>query len=381
MSTRAREIRQGGVRLLILLSASLLFATTTLAAPDEEALGKAEGYPICPSLVRAETRCLVGLVSHFDEIFPARKVARGARVRPLKRAAAEPAIQYTYQSRKAGLDDYLTRTRTTGLLILKDDTIFAERYQYDRTADHRMTSYSMAKTVVAMLVGVALSEGKIQSLDDRADKYVTELKGTAYGETPIRHLLSMSSGVKFTEVYSGSDNVATLTRLSLLGESAGGAATVMPFSTRERAPGEQFHYSSAETQVLGLVLRAATGKPLAEYLSEKIWQPLGAEATPPGTSTRAATRWHSWVSMPPCGTGRGSACCSRTMARSTAGRSFPLAGCVPRPHRRPSSSSRDGRTHSWVTATRPGSCPARSASSCYGDCADKPCSWIRQPNS
>jgi len=278
MSTRAREIRQGGVRLLILLSASLLFATTTLAAPDEEALGKAEGYPICPSLVRAETRCLVGLVSHFDEIFPARKVARGARVRLLKRAAAEPATQYTYQSRKAGLDDYLARTRTTGLLILKDDTIFAERYQYDRTADHRMTSYSMAKTVVAMLVGVALSEGKIQSLDDRADKYVTELKGTAYGETPIRHLLSMSSGVKFTEVYSGSDDVATLARLSLLGESAGGAATVMPFSTRERAPGEQFHYSSAETQVLGLVLRAATGKPLAEYLSEKIWQPLGAEA-------------------------------------------------------------------------------------------------------
>src|SRR5438874_9289108 len=88
----------------------------------------------------------------------------------------------------------------------------------------------------------------------------------------------MSSGVRFTEVYSGSDDMATLARLSVLGESDGGAATVMPFRTRDRPPGERFSYSSAETQVLGLVLRAATGKPLAEYLSEKIWQPMGAEA-------------------------------------------------------------------------------------------------------
>src|SRR5215468_12714159 len=88
----------------------------------------------------------------------------------------------------------------------------------------------------------------------------------------------MSSGVQFAEGYTGNSGLGTLFRLSALGESEGGPATVMPFSTRERAPGERFHYSSAETQVLGLVVRAATGKPLAEYLSEKIWQPMGAEA-------------------------------------------------------------------------------------------------------
>jgi CubicO group peptidase (beta-lactamase class C family) len=255
-----------------------LFAAGALAAPDEAALGKAEGYPICPMSVRPDTRCLVGLVSRFDEVFPARKVARGAETRLLKRAAREPAIRYRYQSQDGGLDDYLSRHRTTGLLILKGDTILAERYQYDRKPEQRMTSFSMAKMIVAMLVGVALSEGKVRSLDDRAEKYVAELKGTPYGETPIRHLLTMSSGVRFTEIYSGSDDVATLARLSVLGESDGGAATVMPFRTRDRPPGERFSYSSAETQVLGLVLRAATGKPLAEYLSEKIWQPMGAEA-------------------------------------------------------------------------------------------------------
>jgi CubicO group peptidase (beta-lactamase class C family) len=88
----------------------------------------------------------------------------------------------------------------------------------------------------------------------------------------------MSSGVRFTENYSGTDDVAELGRLSLLGQSAGGAATVTPFRTRDRAPGEKFSYSSAETQVLGLVLRSATGRPLAEYLSDRIWIPMGAEA-------------------------------------------------------------------------------------------------------
>jgi len=110
--------------------------------------------------VRPDTRCLVGLVSRFDEVFPARTIARDAETRLLKRAAREPAIRYRYQSQDGGLDDYLSRHRTTGLLILKGDTILAERYQYGRKAGQRMTSFSMAKTIVAVLVGVALSEGR-----------------------------------------------------------------------------------------------------------------------------------------------------------------------------------------------------------------------------
>jgi CubicO group peptidase (beta-lactamase class C family) len=263
------------IRVFLLVA---LIGGEAFAAPDEMVLGKAEGYPVCPPAVQAETRCLIGLVSRRDEVWPARKVVKGASARELKRAPAEPGIRYTYEGSTRGLDDYLSRNRTTGLLILKGDTILAEHYQYERTPEQRMTSMSMAKTIVAMLVGVALSEGRIQSLDDRAEKYVAELKGTPYGETPIRHLLTMSSGVRFTESYSGSDDIAMLVRLSLLAESDGGAATVLPFRTRDRAPGGRFHYASGDTQILGLVLRAATAKPLAEYLSEKIWRPMGAEA-------------------------------------------------------------------------------------------------------
>jgi CubicO group peptidase (beta-lactamase class C family) len=178
------------------LVALLFLATNGLAAPDEEALGKADGYPVCPGLARPETRCLVGLVSHFDEVFPARKVARGLQARALKRVATEPAIRYRFQGQDRGLDDYLAGHRTTGLLILRDDTIIAERYQYDRKPEHRMASYSMAKTIIAMLVGIALADGKITSLDDRPDRYVPELTSSPYGETPLRHLLTMSSGVR-----------------------------------------------------------------------------------------------------------------------------------------------------------------------------------------
>ena len=263
---------------LAALAATPLVHSLAYGAPDEDLLGRAEGYPVCPRSLRPEPRCLVGLVSRFDEIFPARVVARGAWVRPLGRAASEPVLRYRHGNETGGVDDYLARNRATGLLVVSGDTILVERYQYERTAAHRMQSYSMAKTVVAMLVGIALAEGKIRSLDDRAEKYVPALLGTPYGQARVRHLLTMSSGVRFVENYSGFDDVAELARLSLGGESAGGAATVLPFQTRERAAGERFSYSSAETQVLGLVLRGATGQPLADYLSQKVWQPMGAEA-------------------------------------------------------------------------------------------------------
>ena len=264
--------------MLLAILVWIVLGREAVAAADEEELGKAEGYPVCPREARPEARCLVSLVSRFDEIFPARVVARGGETSPLKRSSTEPPIRYRYQGQDRTLDDYLDRYRTTGLLILKGNTILVERYQYDRKPEHRMASYSMAKSIVAMLVGIALSEGRIKSLDDQAAEYVLELKDTPYGETRIRHLLTMSSGVRFVETYSGSDDAATLARLSILGESEGGAATVMPFRTRQNPAGERFQYASAETQVLGLVLRAATKRTLSEYLSEKVWQPMGAEA-------------------------------------------------------------------------------------------------------
>jgi CubicO group peptidase (beta-lactamase class C family) len=270
------------VRLPVLL-AGILLSGSLLAAPDEILLGRGEGYPLCSGRVAfAEQRCLVATYSRFDEAFRTRRVAKGPAARPLQRAAKEPAIRYrispTASLERLSLEDFVAGNRNTGLLVLRDDLVLVERYQYGRSEEQRFASMSMAKTVLAMLVGVALQEKLIRSIDDPAQDYVPELKGHPYGETTLRHLLTMSSGVRFSEYYDGKDDVSELARRTFFQEGPGGVDTVLPFRERARPAGQGFSYSSAESQVLGLVLRAAVKRPLADYLSEKIWQPMGAEA-------------------------------------------------------------------------------------------------------
>ena len=264
-------------RAAFLAAAALLLSGCAHTAAD---LGKSAGYPVCD--VRAigrDERCLVGTLSHFDAKLPSRVVAKADAPRALKRAPAEPALDYAFRGAPGrNIDLFLADSRNTGLLVMRGDTILAERYKYDRKPSDRFQSYSMAKTVVAMLFGIALNEGKISSIDDLAAKYVPALKDHVYGQTSLRHLLTMSSGVRFSEEYSGQDDVAILARRTLLQQGPGGADAVMPFTQREVAPGTRFKYASGETEVLGLVVRAAVGRPLAEYLSEKIWKPMGAEA-------------------------------------------------------------------------------------------------------
>ena len=260
------------------LFALLFVCSAAWAAPDEAVLGKAEGYPVCRITGAVPSRCLVGTLSHMDEVVPARKVAKGEAARELKRVERAPELRYVHERSPRSIDDFLENNRNTGLLVLRGDTILVERYQYGRTPEMRFQSYSMAKTVLGMLFGIALGEGRIASLDDTAEKYVPELKGHPYGETKLRHLLTMSSGVRFVEEYNGRDDITRLGRATLLQEGPGGVQALLPFNVRLRPPGEKFYYASAESEVLSLVLRNAIGRPLAEYLSEKIWRPMGAEA-------------------------------------------------------------------------------------------------------
>jgi CubicO group peptidase (beta-lactamase class C family) len=262
---------------LALLLATCLAAPAS-AAPDEAGYGKPEGYPAGTRTTWWQQSHLVGALSQFDTLFDFRRVPPAPAPRPLRRASAAPDISYSFNDKRRGLQQYLDDHPATGLLILKGDEILFEAYQYGRNEQHRFASFSMAKTVTAMLVGIALRDGAIRSIDDPAESYVPELKGMAYGETPIRHLLTMSSGVAFTENYSGNDDVSRLWRATLLKDGPGGAAAVIPFNRRIHPPGEMFRYASAESQVLGLVLRAATGRPVADYLATRLWQPMGAEA-------------------------------------------------------------------------------------------------------
>jgi CubicO group peptidase (beta-lactamase class C family) len=250
------------------------FAT---GGPDADELGAGAGYPKGDRASYFGIGSLVGSHSHLDEIFPARLIRKAPTPSRLVRVA-EPRITWRFQGADLTLDDYLARNPTTGLLIARGDTILVERYQYGRTDRHRFTSWSMAKTVTAMLVGIAIAEGRIRSVDDPAAAYVPELAGTEYGRTSLRHLLQMSSGVYFSEQYTGTDDVARLVANTFLLRGAGGVSAVTPFNKRVATAGTKFSYASVETQVLGLVLRAATNRPPAEYLESRIWQLIGAEA-------------------------------------------------------------------------------------------------------
>jgi CubicO group peptidase (beta-lactamase class C family) len=249
--------------------------------PDAEAFGASLGYPKGNAVMFWRARYRVGAYSHLDEIFRGRHIRKA---RPFSRLVrvAEPRITFSSFRADLTLDDYLSRyPTTTGLLIARGDTIFVERYQYGRTDRHRFTSWSMAKTVTAMLIGIAIDEGRIRSVDDLAAAYVPELVGTEYGRTSLRHLLQMSSGVRFNEELRPgfvSEDLLQYILDTFMRVGPGGIGAVTSFNDRERPVGTKFSYSSVDTYVLGLVLSRVIGRPIAEYLEQKIWQPIGAEA-------------------------------------------------------------------------------------------------------
>jgi len=258
----------------------LLAAPAARAEPDEEVLGKAQGYPLGSTSTWYSNPYRVGSWSALDRVpgIQTRTVPRGAESTPLPRAPQPPVIRYSYQNHNYTLADYLERQRTTGLLILKNGAIVAEHYRYGRKDDARFISFSMAKSVTSLLVGQALARGHIASLDDKADKYVKVLEGSPYGATSIRHLLRMSSGLTFTERYDGQDDSARLSR-SLAGVRGAGTPldVLRSIADRHSPPGAKFAYASAETAILGRALAAATGRTLADLTGEWLWKPMGAE--------------------------------------------------------------------------------------------------------
>ena len=245
--------------------------------PDAEAYGAGQNYPLGTIADRTRQDRMVATFSNFDKLLPAHVVMPPAMPSPLTRNCDQTVWRYGFEGERHTIDDYLSRHPTTGLLIAKDSTILFERYQYGRRDTDRLLSNSMVKTMVAMLVGIAIKEGKIRSIEDLAQDYVPEMKGGAYGQTSLRALLTMSSGVEFSEVYDGKDDAASFSRDLRRSDLPNAANLLRRYSTRAAPPETKFAYAGPQTETLGLVLMAATGKRLADYLSEKIWKPMGAE--------------------------------------------------------------------------------------------------------
>ena len=274
-------------RILLPCAVLVALAFPAGAAPDEDLLGKAAGYPIG---TRAnwfyDEGVRVGSFSNADKILPHYTLAKSTTPLPLSTTAAAPKIEYRFENQSYSLDDFLARQRVTGFLLIRDGEVLAERYQYDRNAEHRFVSHSMAKSIVSLAVGMALAEKKIASLDDTIAKYVPELAGNPYGETTIRNMLRMASGVPFKEVYDGNDDLAKFNRIRVTQDTV---AAFRAFTTREVEQGTRFHYASNQTVALTLLMRAVTGTTLSEYLTQRLWQPMGAEADATWIRTRDGT--------------------------------------------------------------------------------------------
>lgn len=247
------------------------------SGPDAEAYGSGRNYPLGTIADRSKQDYMVATFSNFDKLLPAHAVLPPAAPSPLARDCNSAAWHYEFEGERRTVDQYLARHPATGLLIVKDGAILFERYQYGRRDTDRMLSNSMVKTMVAMLVGIAIKEGKIRSVEDLAQDYVPEMKGSAYGQTSLRALLTMSAGIAFSERYDGTDDAFALSRDLRRSDLPNAANLLRRYNTRAAPPETKFAYAGSQTETLGLVLMAATGKRLADYLSEKIWQPMGAE--------------------------------------------------------------------------------------------------------
>lgn len=263
----------------VLLLPLLVAAAAAWADPDEQRLGKDLGYPVGQDLAGwYDNPYRVGSWSALDQVPGVRvsRVAAALRPRALTPMAEPPPVRYRYRNIGYTLAEYLERQRATGLLVLKDGQVVAEHYRYGRHDGARFLSFSMAKSVTSLLVGIAHGKGLIAALDDPAQAYARELEGTAYGATPIVHLLRMSSGLSFSERYDGRDDVSRMARAFATGQ-LGTVQVLRSIADRHSPAGERFAYASAETEVLGRVLRGATGRSLASLTREWLWEPIGAE--------------------------------------------------------------------------------------------------------
>ncbi len=194
---------------------------------------------------------------------------------PLPVAAPSAPVVWQWQGRPRTLAAYLERQPVAALLIAKNGRVVHESYRFGLMPEQPFLSNSIAKSVASLAVGYALHERKIPDLGVPASRYVPELTGSLYGDTALRDLLRMGSGARFVETYQPGDDSS---RFRQGFQRVGVLAALREFGERQAAPGTRFNYAGPDVAVLAAVVRGATGESIADYLSPRLWQAMGAEA-------------------------------------------------------------------------------------------------------
>ena len=227
--------------------------------------------------------CSLGrmLVYNYSDIkdykkFPSSHVANAALAFHFKEASSDwkenhPLVVRTPKMTHTSLDKFLPSTSSVAFLVIRNDTLIYEQYFEKFDSSRIVPSFSMAKSYTSALLGIAIDEGQIESVEDSISRYIPELRGKGFDKIKIKHLLKMTSGIRSSENYFNPfAGVANLYYGSNLRASIKHAKV-------DTDPGRHFRYKSLNTQLLGRIIEYATGKSLSALLEEKIWIPLGME--------------------------------------------------------------------------------------------------------
>lgn len=257
----------------------LLFLAVTLDASAQQArwvdpATDLANLPTSGGLLTSSGDAQIVSFRNIPALYPTRTIEAGAYTLGLPQAPADFAgFHYGVDGTQYSLEQFMVHNDIAGLLVLKDGQIVLERYGLGNDENSQWVSFSMAKSVVSMLMGAAIKDGYIRSVDDKVTDYLPQMKGSAYDQVSIRNVLQMASGVQWNEDYTdpNSDVASSPSNLVELFHFLGN-------KERVAAPGERFNYNTGETNLAGAILRAAIGNNLATYLTHKIWQPFGMES-------------------------------------------------------------------------------------------------------
>ncbi|MGN6280570.1 serine hydrolase domain-containing protein [Frateuria sp.] len=206
------------------------------------------------------------------EMFPSDRAAHGAHVHALPQGRP---LSVEGKDTPAWLADYMRRYHIAGVMVLQDGKVRLQRYAQGFGPQQRWTSFSVAKSVTSTLLGIALQQGHIRSMDDTLGTYIPELRDSAYENVTVQQLLTMTSGVRWNEDYADArSDVAQM----YLGACVDGRAHVLSYLARlprQWPAGAHWNYNTAETDLLGILVQRATHRSLAAYLAQTIWQPYG----------------------------------------------------------------------------------------------------------
>ena len=264
------QFRRSHVVVATLIIVAAAAAAAQQAAPTCQAASKAGAILAWPAEQREP------YIAALDLFFLTRTVAASRKIHVLDQGRLLTAFEKS-GSRSDAFNRFMAAQRVRGVLVLQDGKIRLERYVFPHSRTTRWNSFSVAKSITSTLVGAAIKDGHIHSLDDPVTRYISTLRGSAYDDVTVRQLLTMTSGVKWNEDYT--DVTSDVARMYAQPPDPGFDMTVSYVRRlpREAPPGTKWVYKTSETNLVGVLVTEAVHKPLADYLSEKIWRPYGME--------------------------------------------------------------------------------------------------------